>query len=80
MSSATRTPAELDARRRAHETFDKLWKDKFVTRKHAYSWLSNHIGVPRGFHFSTATVAECERVIRMSRIKYNELHRRAGLI
>lgn len=49
-----------DARKRAHDVFDRLWKSAPVTRSWAYEWLRSH--VPAG-HMGAMTEEEAEEVI-----------------
>lgn len=37
--------ATHDARKDAHIEFDKIWKNKFMTRKKAYSFLANELNL-----------------------------------
>lgn len=56
--------AERVWRMRAHERFDKLWKDGKVSRTQAYSWLSRVMNLPtRKTHIGMFTVSQCKDVI-----------------
>lgn len=53
------------AKQAAHAAFDPLWKSKrFSTRKHAYAWLAEQLGVSvENCHIGMFDVAGCEAVI-----------------
>jgi len=54
-----------EARQRAHAAFDVLWQHGGITRKQAYRWLSDYLGVP-DVHISDMTVQECDQVVDAS--------------
>ena len=59
------TKETKEARIRAHEAFDKLWKGGGMTRKEAYAWLAKTIGAT--VHMGSADTALCEKVIKAVR-------------
>ncbi|MEG9741631.1 zinc-finger-containing protein [Enterobacter roggenkampii] len=51
------------AKSAAHRDFDPLWKSGEMTRKQAYQWLSNQLGIPsESCHIGMFDVATCQRV------------------
>jgi ssDNA-binding Zn-finger/Zn-ribbon topoisomerase 1 len=48
------------ARRRAHATFDALWKRGDLSRKEAYDWLRS---LPLPDHIAKMNVEECDELI-----------------
>ncbi len=59
--------AELRAaKEEAHEWFDLLWKDKLMSRKRAYAWLSKQMGIPEECtHIGMMGVDSCRRVVEI---------------
>lgn len=52
----------------AHAAFDPLWKSRMFTRRGAYSWLSNQMGIPpEGTHIGMFDIAQCKAVINLSK-------------
>ncbi len=83
-SKALGTPANRElrqARNRAHELFDKLWKyreghkERKQAREEAYAWMREQMGMTRDeCHFAMMTTEQCEKAIlavkvRMERFK-----------
>lgn len=63
-------PADAEtrlARKRAHDVFDTLWRDKGLgrmSRKQAYEWLETKLGVFEGeYHIAQLDKAGCEKLI-----------------
>ena len=52
------------ARKDAHEAFDPLWKSGRMSRKKAYSWLANKLGVDEA-HMGSMDEEQCQRVIEI---------------
>lgn len=53
-----------NARKRAHEAFDLLWKDK-KSRGIAYEWLSDLMNLPAySAHIGLMNAEQCEKVVR----------------
>lgn len=53
---------------KAHEYFDKVWKNKYMTRHEAYAWLSEVLEIPAEYaHIGMFSEATCERVIACSK-------------
>jgi len=65
------TLADRDTRRarmEAHEEFDKLWKDGYMTRSDAYKWLSEKMGLQVvNCHIGFFTEEQCKQTIRACR-------------
>lgn len=63
------TPADKatrDARRRAHDVFDQLWKSRTLTRWGAYMWLSQQMGLPQDkTHIGMFDAQQCDRVVQL---------------
>jgi len=52
-----------DWRIKAHDIFDKLWKDGFVTRKEAYKILDDEFG--KEIHIGESDIETCQRIINL---------------
>lgn len=53
-----------EARKRAHASFDPLWRDGKLSRHEAYAWLSSEMGVePNQCHIGLFDVEQCQRVV-----------------
>lgn len=64
------------AKTKAHHWFDPLWKDKHMSRRKAYLWLANQLGIPvESCHIGEFDVAQCEKVAQLSRVKLREVDR-----
>lgn len=51
---------------RAHNKFDPLWKSGLFSRKAAYKWLSEQLGIPPEYtHIGYFSVDTCKRVIEI---------------
>lgn len=52
----------------AHQAFDQIWKQRIMSRKQAYYWLSDKLGTdPAHTHIAQFGDYRCEQVIRESR-------------
>ena len=62
--------AELrQAKTRAHAAFDPIWKNRRMTRRKAYSWLADALGVPvEQMHIGEFDEALCLRVVEICRM------------
>ena len=62
-------------RNQAHQAFDRLWRKKiFSSRKEAYAWLGDLMGVGAGkkqWHIGEMGETMCDIVIRESKRVYN---------
>lgn len=69
--------AELrDAKKQAHEYFDKIWQLKTMTRDEAYKWLSERIGTdPKYTHIGMFGVKTCKDVVYFSKQLLNDIRR-----
>ncbi len=64
------TPEVKAARRRAHEAFDRLWKEGGMRRDGAYKWLADAMGLSaEAGHIGAFDVKQCERVVSLSTAK-----------
>lgn len=51
---------------RAHAAFDPLWQSKRFTRRGAYRWLSEQLGIPREeAHIGMFDIDMCRRVLEV---------------
>lgn len=58
------------ARHAAHEQFDLLWREKYMSRESAYRWLARVTGLSRDeAHFRWFDVGVCEAVEKLAREK-----------
>lgn len=58
----------------AHEVFDRIWKTKKLSRKKAYSWMIEKMGIPpEKAHISMFTAEECRHLEREVRAAFPEL-------
>jgi ssDNA-binding Zn-finger/Zn-ribbon topoisomerase 1 len=62
-----------DARHQAHAAFDPLWKENHMTRKEAYAWMSNNLGIEFA-HIGALDEDQCSKVIEMCKGKRKEFH------
>lgn len=62
----TSTPADKETRQariRAHEVFDRVWKSGLMRRRQAYAWLDDVLCKPiGGAHIGMATIRECQKI------------------
>lgn len=57
----------------AHEYFDKIWMNKYMTRHEAYAWLSRILEIPVEYtHIGMFSEVTCERVINFSKQLLND--------
>ena len=50
------------AKKLAHHYFDRLWRDKIMTRSKAYAWLARTLDIPAAeAHIGMMDVARCQR-------------------
>ena len=87
--ASTSEPSDAETRamrRRLHDEFDPLWKDRrdgqrlFSSRTQAYVWLAGQLGIPRDAchigHFGKAT---CKLALsRIERLNSNRAANAAG--
>jgi hypothetical protein len=52
-------------RRKAHEVFDRIWKDGHLKRGQAYAWLHKQLGWKEAPHMEYMTIEQCQQVIRI---------------
>jgi hypothetical protein len=61
------------AKQHAHEAFDPIWKDGFLSRSEAYEWLAMKLGIPSAeCHVGMMDVAACQRVVEVCRLAMEE--------
>lgn len=57
----------LHARRKAHESFDRIWKDGYMTRTQAYKWLARRLRMTEeDCHISKMGERTAKRVVAVS--------------
>ena len=50
----------------AHKTFDKLWKNKLMSREYAYAWLAEEMHINFNFcHIGMFNEDQCRQVINI---------------
>ena len=65
---------EFHAKKFAHDEFDKLWKEGYMSRSEAYKWLAKKLNIPRSkCHMRKLNESQCFDV---ERIVMKELKRR----
>ena len=71
--------AELrEAKHQAHEAFDRLWKEKVISRHKAYRLLSDELNIePEYAHIGMLDADDCREVVRIFTKMYNDLRREA---
>lgn len=63
-------------KKEAHKYFDKLWKQKHVSRTEAYKRLSEHLKIPAKYtHIGMFSVETCKEVVDWSKMILNDLRR-----
>lgn len=75
-SSTPAGPETKKARSRAHDVFDPIWQSGRMTRRQAYLWLQQAMGMTRDeAHIGLFDMAQCERLIRIveSAFEYGRL-------
>lgn len=67
--------AELRAcRRKAHGMFDRIWRRRWMSRRKAYAWLSEQMGLStEETHIGMFTVEQCRTVIDLC-IRFEHEH------
>lgn len=62
------------ARSLAHQAFDKIWKDKLLSRSDAYGVLSKHMNLPaEKTHIGMFSTAQANEVVLFSKDLYNHI-------
>ncbi len=52
---------------RAHECFDPIWKEKYLTRQEAYKELGEFLDIPEEYtHIGMFNISTCKKVIEWS--------------
>jgi hypothetical protein len=51
-------------RKEAHNAFDRVWKNKRISRKEAYRWLSKTLGV-KEIHIGESDIFTCKEIIKI---------------
>lgn len=65
-----------EAKKEAHEYFDKIWKLNLLTRSGAYSWLSEKLSLPAEYtHIGMFSVKTCKDVVYYSKQLLNDERR-----
>ena len=53
-------------RREAHQAFNRLWKNRYMTIDEAYRWLQLKLGIPKSeAHIANFSEYRCKEVIRL---------------
>jgi len=59
------------ARIRAHSFFDRIWKEKRMSRGQAYAWMRQAMGLSEAeAHIGHFTIAQCERLITIIKERF----------
>ncbi len=62
------------AKMAAHAAFDVIWRHRRTTRKSAYKWLSEQMGLPvEKTHIGMFDIAQCEQVIALCKKRMEEM-------
>lgn len=65
-----------EAKKEAHEYFDRLWKLGHLSRHQAYEALSSHLNIePKYCHIGMFDVDMCKRVVEVSKMLLNDFRR-----
>lgn len=57
----------------AHNAFDRIWKDCYMTRTEAYEWLSDELGIDEEYtHIGMFSIKTCQKVVELSNKFINE--------
>lgn len=56
--------ATRKSRREAHEAFDELWQEGWMSRSDAYAWVSKAMGIDEA-HMAEMTKEQCARVVEL---------------
>lgn len=68
-----------EAKREAHEHFDKLWKEGHLKRKHAYLLMSLYLGIPPEYtHIGMFKESTCREVTEWSKFIYKQQVKRTA--
>lgn len=61
------------ARMRAHAAFDPIWREGYMTRSLAYTWLARKLRISKvNCHMIKFDIAMCERVVEVSQAWFEE--------
>ena len=61
-------------KKKAHDAFDVLWKDKHLDRNQAYEELADHLGIPDQYcHIGMFKKETCIKVIAWANLRKSEL-------
>ena len=67
------------AKKQAHEHFDRLWKDGFIKRNHAYKLMSLYLNIPPEFtHIGMFKKETCLEVVEWSKDLYQQQIKRTA--
>lgn len=56
----------INARVEAHEIFDRLWRQKFMTRTEAYAWLREELGYEKTPHMAEMNHEQATKVVEVA--------------
>lgn len=54
------------ARKAAHEVFDLLWQEGHLTRRRAYEWMREAMGLEESAHIANLDLAQCKRLVELA--------------
>ena len=61
-------------KKNAHDSFDKIWKEKLVERSALYEELADFLNIPDEYcHIGMFQVKTCIKVVAWSKLRYVEL-------
>lgn len=53
-------------KKKAHDAFDPLWRNKHMSRSKAYAWLANAMGIPvKDCHVGMFDIALCQKAVEL---------------
>ena len=68
------------ARSQAHQAFDRIWKDKLLSRSKAYRVLSRYMNLPlKKTHIGMFSATQANEVVSFSKDLYNHILKIKGL-
>lgn len=61
-------------KKKVHSLFDPLWRGGYMTRKEAYSWLSEAMDIHSDYcHIGMFDVAECKKAVKVIESKRSDV-------
>ena len=63
------------ARKQAHDEFDRLWKEGYMSREDAYTWLAERLNLPRRrCHIAQLNESQCFDVEKTTMKKLKQMN------